>query len=198
MQRCGWAGVEPIYVTYHDTEWGVPEYDSHALWEKLILDGFQAGLSWITILKKRDNFRTAFAGFDPHEIAGWGEAEVTRLLADPGIIRHRGKIEATISNARAWCAIEEAQGFDQFLWRYVEGVPLRTSLSDRTQMPTQSDLSAQISKDLKKAGFKFCGPTIVYAFMEATGLINNHLTTCFRHQPCTEMARAPSTVLHQP
>ncbi len=196
MQRCGWAGVEPIYVAYHDTEWGVPEYDSRALWEKLILDGFQAGLSWITILKKRDNFRAAFAAFDPREIATWGDAEVDRLLTDPGIIRHRGKIAATISNARAWCAIEEAQGFDQFLWRYVDGAPLRTTLSDRTAMPTQSDLSVQISKDLKKAGFKFCGPTIVYAFMEATGLINNHLTTCFRHQPCAELAQAPEKVLH--
>ncbi len=195
MQRCGWAGEDPIYVDYHDTEWGVPEYDSRALWEKLILDGFQAGLSWITILKKRDNFRAAFVGFDPREIATWGEAEVDRLLTDPGIIRHRGKIAATISNARAWCAIEDAQGFDQFLWRYVDGAPLRTKLSDRAAMPTQSDLSVQISKDLKKAGFKFCGPTIVYAFMEATGLINNHLTTCFRHQPCAELARAPMTVL---
>ncbi|WP_342077962.1 DNA-3-methyladenine glycosylase I [Yoonia sp. SS1-5] len=189
VTRCGWAGVDPTYVAYHDTEWGVPEYDSRALWEKLILDGFQAGLSWITILKKRDNFRNAFAGFDPHEIATWGSEDVDRLLADPGIIRHRGKIEATIGNARAWQDIEAAQGFDQFLWNYVDGVPLRTTLADRAAMPTQSALSLQISKDLKKAGFRFCGPTIVYAFMEATGLINNHLTTCFRHEPCAAMAR---------
>ena len=193
-QRCGWAGTEPIYVAYHDTEWGVPEYDSRALWEKLILDGFQAGLSWITILKKRENFRAAFAGFDPHVIAGWAEDDVLRLLADPGIIRHRGKIEATIGNARAWAEIEARAGFDRFLWNYVDGVPLRTDLSDRAAMPTQSPLSVQISKDLKKAGFRFCGPTIVYAFMEATGLINNHLTTCFRHEECAAMARDPSTL----
>ncbi|MEJ6403097.1 DNA-3-methyladenine glycosylase I [Yoonia sp. 2307UL14-13] len=187
-ERCGWAGPEQIYVDYHDTEWGVPEYNSRALWEKLILDGFQAGLSWITILKKRENFRAAFAGFDPHVIAGWGQADVQRLLADPGIIRHRGKIEATIGNARAWQEIEAREGFDRFLWRYVDGVPLQTDAADRAEVPTQSPLSAQISKDLKTAGFKFCGPTIVYAFMEATGLFNNHLTGCFRHAECAAMA----------
>ena len=191
-ERCGWAGPEQIYIDYHDTEWGVPEYDSRALWEKLILDGFQAGLSWITILKKRDNFRAAFAGFDPDVIAEWGEADVQRLLADPGIIRHRGKIEATITNARAWQKIEADQGFDRFLWSYVDGVPLQTTAADRANIPTHSPLSAQISKDLKKAGFKFCGPTIVYAFMEATGLFNNHLTTCHRHAPCAALARSPA------
>src|SRR6056297_719143 len=173
MERCGWVGQNPVYEAYHDTEWGVPEYDSRALWEKLVLDGFQAGLSWITILRKRDNFRTAFRGFDPHVIANWDENEVDRLLADPGIVRHRGKIEATIGNARAWQDIEAKGGFDRFLWDYVDGYPLQTSLDDSTKMPTQSPLSVQISKDLKKAGFRFCGPTIVYAFMEATGLINN-------------------------
>lgn len=190
--RCGWAGPEQIYIDYHDTEWGVPEYDSRTLWEKLILDGFQAGLSWITILKKRDNFREAFMGFDPNVIATWGEADVTRLLGNPGIIRHRGKIEATIGNARAWQEIEANQGFDHFLWDYVDGVPLRTTLSDRTKMPTQSPLSLQISNDLKKAGFRFCGPTIVYAFMEATGLINNHPIACPRHVPCAALARSPA------
>lgn len=188
-ERCGWAGPEQIYIDYHDTEWGVPEYDSRALWEKLILDGFQAGLSWITILKKRENFRTAFDGFDPHVIAKWGEADVARLLGNPGIIRHRGKIEATIGNARAWAEIEAREGFDQFLWNYVDGVPLRTTFSDRADIPTQSPLSMQISNDLKRAGFRFCGPTIVYAFMEATGLFNNHLTTCFRHAECAGLAR---------
>lgn len=190
--RCGWAGPDQVYIDYHDTEWGVPEYDSRTLWEKLILDGFQAGLSWITILKKRDNFRAAFAGFDPNEIATWGEADVLRLLADPGIIRHRGKIEATIGNARAWQDVEAREGFAQFLWNYVDGVPLRTTLDDRSAMPTQSPLSLQISKDLKKAGFRFCGPTIVYAFMEATGLINNHRITCPRHAPCAALARSPA------
>ena len=197
-ERCGWAGPEQIYIDYHDTEWGVPEYDSRALWEKLILDGFQAGLSWITILKKRENFRAAFEGFDPAVIARWGEADVQRLLGDAGIIRHRGKIEATIGNARAWQEIEARQGFDRFLWGYVDGWPLRTTLADRAGMPTESTLSAQISKDLKKAGFRFCGPTIVYAFMEATGLINNHLTTCPRHAPCAAMARDPAEVWGQP
>jgi DNA-3-methyladenine glycosylase I len=170
----------------------VPEYDSRALWEKLVLDGFQAGLSWITILKKRDNFRAAFAGFDPDIIASWGETDIRRLLADPGIIRHRGKIAATITNAQAWQRIEADQGFATFLWSYVDGVPLQTGLADRSAMPTQSALSVQISKDLKKAGFKFCGPTIVYAFMEATGLINNHVTTCPRHAACAALARSPA------
>jgi DNA-3-methyladenine glycosylase I len=191
-ERCGWAGPEQIYIDYHDTEWGVPEYDSRTLWEKLILDGFQAGLSWITILKKRENFRAAFLDFDPDVIAEWGEADVIRLLGNPGIIRHRGKIEATIGNARAWQKIEANEGFDNFLWKYVDGVPLRTVHADRTLIPTQSPLTVQMSKDLKKAGFKFCGPTIVYAFMEATGLINNHLTTCPRHAPCAAMARLPA------
>lgn len=190
--RCGWAGPEQIYIDYHDTEWGVPEYDSRTLWEKLILDGFQAGLSWITILKKRDNFRAAFMDFDPNVIAEWGEDDVTRLLNNAGIIRHRGKIEATIGNARAWQQIEAKEGFDNFLWKYVDGVPLRTVHADRALIPTQSPLTVQMSKDLKKAGFKFCGPIIVYAFMEATGLINNHLTTCPRHVPCAAMARLPT------
>lgn len=190
--RCVWAGTDPIYVDYHDTEWGVPEYDSRTLWEKLILDGFQAGLSWITILKKRDNFRAAFAGFDPDVIAEWGETDVLRLLANPGIVRHRGKIEATIGNARAWQKIEAQEGFAQFLWNYVDGFPLQTTLDDSSKMPTQSALSVQISKDLKKAGFRFCGPTIVYAFMEATGLINNHPVTCHRHAPCAALARSPA------
>ena len=191
-ERCVWAGPEQVYIDYHDTEWGVPEYDSRALWEKLILDGFQAGLSWITILKKRENFRSAFSGFDPHVIAEWGEFDVQRLLADPGIIRHRGKIEATIANARAWQEIEAKRGFSQFLWNYVDGVPLQTTAAQRDDIPTQSSLSAQISKDLKKAGFKFCGPTIIYAFMEATGLFNNHVTTCFRHTECAALARSPA------
>ncbi len=179
--RCAWAGPDPIYLDYHDTEWGVPEYDSRALWEKLILDGFQAGLSWITILKKRDNFRKAFAGFDPHIVATWGEDEVQRLLGDTGIIRHRGKIEATIGNARAWQKIEAQGGFDQFLWRYVDGAPLQPNHKTMADVPTQTPLSQQISKDLKAAGFKFCGPTIVYAFMEATGIVNDHITSCRCH-----------------
>ena len=189
MQRCDWAEDDPIYQAYHDTEWGVPEYDSRALWEKLILDGFQAGLSWITILKKRDNFRAAFAGFDPHQIAGWGEADVTRLLGDPGIIRHRGKIEAAITNARAWQELEAREGFDSFMWRYVDGVPLQPGFATQAEVPPKTALSEQVSKDLKKAGFKFCGPTITYAWMEACGLVNDHILTCHRHGPCAAMAR---------
>ena len=179
-QRCDWCGDDPLYVDYHDTEWGVPEYDSRTLWEKLILDGFQAGLSWITILRKRDNFRAAFEGFDPNVIAEWGEADVARLLQNEGIIRHRGKIEATINNARVWQEIDAGEGFDQFLWKYVDGTPLVNRFKTMSEVPPQTPMSTQASKDLKKAGFKFCGPTIVYAFMEATGLVNDHLTGC----PC--------------
>ncbi|HKL46983.1 MAG TPA: DNA-3-methyladenine glycosylase I [Roseovarius sp.] len=182
MERCGWVGADALYEAYHDHEWGVPEYDSRALWEKLILDGFQAGLSWITILRKRENFREAFQGFDPHVIAGWGAAEVTRLLDDPGIIRHRGKIEATIGNARAWQAVEAEQGFDSYLWDHVGGRPIQNRWETLAEVPAQTDLSVKISKDLKKRGFKFCGPTIVYAFMQAVGMVNDHLVTC----PCHE------------
>lgn len=178
MDRCGWAGPEQIYLDYHDTEWGVPEYDGRVLWEKLILDGFQAGLSWITILKKRDNFRRAFAGFDPEVISGWGEAEVQALLQDAGIIRHRGKIEATITNARA---VLELGDFSAWCWEYVDGKPLRNSWTTLAEVPASTPLSEQVSKELKKAGFKFCGPTIVYAWMQACGLINDHLVTCPRH-----------------
>lgn len=188
-ERCTWCGQDPVYVAYHDTEWGVPEYDSRALWEKLILDGFQAGLSWITILKKRDNFRSAFAGFDPNVIAEWGEGEVTRLLGDAGIVRHRGKIEATIGNARAWQKIEQKQGFDSYLWDRVGGRPIQNQFSKMAEMPPETPLSQAISKDMKKDGFRFCGPTIVYAFMEATGLVNDHLTGCPRHGEVAAMAR---------
>lgn len=180
-ERCGWCGEEAIYVAYHDHEWGVPERDSRALWEKLILDGFQAGLSWITILKKRENFREAFKGFDPAVIAGWDEAEVQSLLADPGIIRHRGKIEAAITNARAWAEIESRQGFDLFLWNYVDGRPVQNRFASLSEVPAQTALSTRISKDLKQAGFRFCGPTITYAFMQAVGMVNDHLVTCPAH-----------------
>ncbi len=187
--RCAWAGPEQIYLDYHDTEWGVPEYDSRALWEKLILDGFQAGLSWITILKKRDAFRSAFAGFDPHVIADWNEADVVTLLQNSGIIRHRGKIEATLSNARAWQEIEAQEGFDQFLWKYVEGKPVQNSFATQAEVPAHTPLSHQISKDLKSRGFKFCGPTIVYAFMEAVGMVNDHITCCHRHAIVAQLGR---------
>jgi len=189
MERCGWVGADPLYEAYHDTEWGVPEHDSRALWEKLVLDGFQAGLSWLTILRKRDNFRTAFEGFDPRVIARWDEAEVARLLADPGIIRHRGKIEATIGNARAWHRIEAEQGFDRYLWDRVNGVPIQNRWRTLAEVPAQTDLSAEISKDLKKRGFKFCGPTIVYAFMQAVGMVNDHVVSCPCHVPVAKMGQ---------
>ena len=187
--RCGWAGPEQIYVDYHDTEWGVPEYDARKLWEKLILDGFQAGLSWITILKKRENFQAAFADFDPDIIAEWGADDVARLLADPGIIRHRGKIEATINNARVYQEINTTEGFDQFLWKYFDGFPLQNAWATQADVPPFTSVSAQISKDLKRCGFKFCGPTIVYAFLQATGLVNDHIITCHRHAECAALAK---------
>ena len=190
--RCGWVGQDQIYIEYHDTEWGVPEWDSRALWEKLVLDGFQAGLSWITILKKRENFRAAFEGFDPNVIASWGEAEVQRCLGDPGIIRHRGKIEATIGNAKAWQQIEAEQGFDRYLWGYMGGKPLQNRWASLAEVPTETEISRAISKDLKKRGFKFCGPTIVYAFMQAVGMVNDHLVTCPCHERVKRLGRAMS------
>ena len=186
--RCTWPGTDPLYLEYHDTEWGVPEYDSRALWEKLILDGFQAGLSWITILRKREAFRVAFEGFRPEIIAEWGEPEVTRLLADPGIVRHRGKIEGTLKSARAYLRIEATTGFSNWLWAYVDGEPLQGNFRTQAEVPGFTPLSAQISKDLKKAGFTFCGPTIVYAFMQATGMVNDHVTGCPRHARIAAMA----------
>ncbi|MCK0139762.1 DNA-3-methyladenine glycosylase I [Aliiroseovarius sp. F47248L] len=179
-QRCTWCGEDPLYVAYHDAEWGVPEYDGRALWEKLILDGFQAGLSWITILRKRDAFREAFQGFDPAVIANWGEDDVVRLLGNPGIVRHRGKIEATIGNARAYLELGGAQPFADWIWGYVDGEPQVGAYTSLVEIPASTPLTSQISQDLKKAGFKFCGPTIVYAWMQACGLFNDHVTGCFR------------------
>jgi DNA-3-methyladenine glycosylase I len=176
--RCPWCGQDPLYVAYHDHEWGVPEWDSRALWEKLVLDGFQAGLSWITILKKRDAFRAAFDGFDPTLVASWEEAQVTAALANPGIIRHRGKIEATVKNARAYLALQEKGDFAEMLWDFVGGTPLQNRPATPADIPTQTPASQAMSKMLKAAGFTFVGPTIVYAFMQACGLVNDHLITC--------------------
>ena len=186
--RCTWPGTDPQYVAYHDEEWGVPEWHSRALFEKLILDGFQAGLAWITILRKREAFREAFAGFDPDVIATWGEAEVERLLQNPGIVRHRGKIEAAITNARAWQRIEAEQGFSDHLWSYVGGSPIQNRWTTMAQVPASTPLSDRLSKDLKKAGFRFCGPTIVYAFMQAVGMVNDHLVTCPCHARVAELS----------
>lgn len=188
MKRCAWVGDDPLYQAYHDIEWGVPEHDSRALWEALQLEGFQSGLSWITILKKRESFRVAFAGFDPEVIATWGEREVARLLGDAGIVRHRGKIEATIGNARAYLAVEAAQGFDRFLWDRVGGVPLRNRPAGMADVPARTPLSVQLSKDLRAAGFRFCGPTTVQAFLQAAGLVNDHIVGCHRHDVVAAMA----------
>jgi DNA-3-methyladenine glycosylase I len=187
--RCSWSGTDPVYMAYHDTEWGVPEHDSRALFEKLILDGFQAGLSWITILRKRDNFRRAFAGFDPAAIARFDQAEVDALMDDTGIVRNRAKIQSTVASARAWLAIEERDGFADFLWRFVDGVPLEPRLEKRADVPAETELSRRISKALKAEGFNFCGPTIVYAFMQAVGMTNDHLVGCFRHAECAALAK---------
>lgn len=187
-QRCGWCGTEQIYVDYHDHEWGVPERDGRALWEKLILDGFQAGLSWITILKKRDNFRAAFAGFRPEIIATWGDEDIARLLADPGIVRHKGKIAGTIQSARAYLRIDQRQGFADFLWQFQEGQVQQNRWTSLSEVPAQTPVSQAMSKALKAEGFAFCGPTIVYAFMQATGMVNDHLVTCPCHAKVAALA----------
>ncbi len=187
--RCSWCGTDPLYVAYHDSEWGVPERDPRALFEKLILDGFQAGLAWITILRKREAFRAAFEGFRPEAIATWGEAEVQRLLADPGIVRHRGKIEGTIAGAQAWLRIEAREGFSPFLWAFVGGRPIQNSLRSMAEVPTETPESRAMSKALKAEGFKFCGPTIVYAFMQAVGMVNDHMTGCPCHGRIAALAR---------
>jgi DNA-3-methyladenine glycosylase I len=180
-ERCPWCGTDPVYVAYHDTEWGVPERDSRALWEKLVLDGFQAGLSWITILRKRDAFRAAFAGFDPRTVARWGDPEVQGLLGNAGIVRHRGKIEAAIQSARAWERIEDRQGFADFIWQHTDGRPLQNRFRTPAEVPTETGLSRSLSKALKAEGIRFSGPTIVYAFLQATGVVNDHLLGCPRH-----------------
>ncbi len=188
--RCPWCGKHEIYKNYHDLEWGVPEYDSRALWEKLVLDGFQAGLSWLTILRKRESFRAAFAGFDPVRVAAFDQTDVDRLLQDSGIIRHRGKIEAAIRGAQIWQDIESREGFDAYLWKYLDGRVWQNRFERQQDVPTATPLSTRISKDLKKEGFNFVGPTIVYAFMEAVGMVNDHLITCPRHAEVQKLARA--------
>ena len=179
--RCPWCGTDPLYVAYHDTEWGVPERDPRALWEKLVLDGFQAGLSWITILRKRDAFREEFEGFDPERVARWDDARIDRALQNPGIIRHRGKIESAVRGARRFQEIEGQEGFTPFLWSFVGGEPIQNRFASMAEVPTATPESTAMSKALKKRGFNFCGPVITYAFMEATGMVNDHVTTCHRH-----------------
>jgi DNA-3-methyladenine glycosylase I len=181
--RCWWPGHDPLYVAYHDTDWGVPERDDRALFEKLILDGFQAGLSWITILRKRDHFRKVFDGFRPEIIAGYGPAKVAELLEDPGIIRNRAKIVGTVKAAGIYCdMMGRGEGFSDYLWNYVDGRPLQPAFRDRSQVPTETEVAQKLSKDLKARGFSFVGPTIVYAFMQAVGMTNDHMVGCFRHE----------------
>ena len=189
-ERCPWPGPDPVYVAYHDTEWGVPDYEARALFEKLILDGFQAGLSWITILKKRDAFRAAFEGFDPERVARFTDADVERLLGDAGIVRSRAKIEAAIGNAQAFLRIEErGSGFSPFLWDFVGGAPIQNAFNAFADVPTQIAESRAMSQALKAEGFKFCGPVICYAFMQAVGMVNDHLTGCFRHAEVAKLEK---------
>ena len=192
LHRCPWPKEDPLYVSYHDTEWGVPEYDDRALFEKLILDGFQAGLSWITILRKRDNFRKAFDDFDPEKIARYTPRKVEKLMQDAGIVRNRLKIDGTISSARAYLDImEKSDGFSDLLWSHMGGRPLVNEFKTTKSVPAETPLSRVISKDLSSRGFKFVGPTIVYAFMQAVGMVNDHLVTCHRHEPLADMAAGP-------
>jgi DNA-3-methyladenine glycosylase I len=186
--RCPWAGDDTLYRAYHDGEWGVPEYDPRALYEKLVLDGFQAGLSWITILRKRENFRKAFHNFDPEKIARYGKRDVERLLKNDGIIRSRAKIEATIRGAKLWLEIQEKEpgGFTDLIWKHVNGKPQVNRFKTRDQVPAQTEMSEGLARELKQRGFNFCGPVIVYAFAQATGMVNDHLTTCFRHAECAQ------------
>jgi DNA-3-methyladenine glycosylase I len=179
--RCPWTGDDPLYVAYHDEEWGVPERDDRALFEKLLLDGFQAGLSWITILRRRDAYRRAYRGFHPRQIAGYTARDVARLMADPGIIRNRAKIEGSIKNARAYLAlVEQEGGFAPFLWAFVGGETKFNRPETLRQVPTESAESRAMSKALKARGFSFVGPTICYAFMQATGMVDDHLASCFK------------------
>jgi DNA-3-methyladenine glycosylase I len=190
--RCTWRGMngDPLYEGYHDAEWGVPEYDARALWEKLVLDGFQAGLAWITILRKREAFRAAFDNFDPVKVAAYGEADRARLMADAGIVRSNGKIDAAISGARIFNEMRaNGEDFSGWLWSFVGGKPIQNTWTGMGDVPAKTHEAEAMAKALKARGFKYCGPVIVYAFMQATGMVNDHFVTCFRHEECKAMAR---------
>jgi DNA-3-methyladenine glycosylase I len=182
VTRCPWPGADPLYVAYHDEEWGVPDRDDRRLFEKLLLDGFQAGLSWITILRKRPSFRRVFEGFDPERLARWTPARVEQALLDAGIVRNRAKVEAAVKNARAYLRLEEQTGFSPFLWSFVGGAPKVNRWRTLRQIPSETAESQAMSRALRARGFSFVGPTICYAFMQAVGMINDHLVTCFRHR----------------
>ena len=194
MVRCAWRGLQgdPLYEAYHDNEWGVPERNPEALWEKLVLDGFQAGLSWITILRKREAFRRAFAGFDPELVVRFGEEDRARLLSDASIVRSPAKIDAAIRGARLYLDMrEKGEDFSAFLWEFVGGEPIQNAWTSDTGVPAQTREAEAMSKALKAKGFNFVGPVIVYAFMQAVGMVNDHLTDCFRHEPIRHMAHRP-------
>ena len=190
LTRCPWPGTDPLYVAYHDEEWGVPERDDRALFEKLVLDGFQAGLAWITILRKRDAFRRVFDEFRPEKIARYTPKKIERLMQDEGIVRNRMKIEGAVGSARAWLDVmDKGPGFSSLLWDFVGGAPRDERRSNMSDIPAETDVSRAMSKELKARGFKFCGPTIVYAFMQATGMVNDHLTSCHRHAACAALGK---------
>jgi DNA-3-methyladenine glycosylase I len=187
--RCPWAGSDPLYLRYHDEEWGVPKTRDIELFEKMILEGFQSGLSWLTILRKRVAFRDAFDGFDAAKMAGYGDAKVAALLANAGIVRHRGKIEAAIANARAYQDMAATQSLTAFLWGFVGGEAIQNRFASIAEVPPQTPLSQNIAKELKRRGFRFTGPTTTYSLMQACGLVNDHLVSCHRHGPCAALAR---------
>ena len=190
--RCEWRGMagDPLYEAYHDTEWGVPEYDSRALWEKLVLDGFQAGLAWITILRKRDAFRAAFDNFDPEKVARYGDADRARLMADAGIVRSNAKIDAAIESAKIYLQMQaRGEDFSEFCWGFVGGKPIQNRWNAFGEVPAQTPLAVEVSKALKARGFKFVGPVIVYAWMQAVGMVNDHFTCCHRHEAVKRLAR---------
>jgi DNA-3-methyladenine glycosylase I len=189
LKRCPWPGADPLYIAYHDEEWGTPEYDDRALFEKLVLDAFQAGLSWITILRKRPAFRAAFEGFEPERIARWDAAKKEALMLEPGIVRNRAKIEATVALARVYLDLAEKDGFARHLWSFVGGRPIQPERRSLADIPAESEESRAIAKDLRARGGNFVGPTIIYAFMQATGMVNDHLVDCCRYEECRALAR---------
>jgi DNA-3-methyladenine glycosylase I len=191
LARCPWPKQDPLYLAYHDEEWGVPEYDDRALFEKLVLDGFQAGLSWIIILRKRESFRRAFDGFAPEAIARYNARKIAALMRDEGIVRNRAKIEGAVASARAWLDVmDKGPGFAPLLWGFVDGRPRVNRFRTTAEVPAETELSRAISKELAAQGFKFCGPTVVYAFMQAVGMVNDHLVGCHRHAACASTPKA--------
>jgi DNA-3-methyladenine glycosylase I len=191
IPRCTWCGTDPLYVAYHDEEWGVPSHDDRHLFEMLILEGAQAGLSWSTILRKRQNYRRAFAGFDPGRVARFAARDIERLMGDAGIVRNRLKIQGAVKNARAFLGVQKDFGsFDHYLWSLVEGKPIQNRWRDTSQVPARTAQSDMLSKDLQRRGFTFVGSTIMYAFMQAVGVVNDHLVTCFRHKALSGTVQA--------